>query len=333
MKIGKMFLYIIVISLIFSAGLVSAEEKEEPKVTAKVNSSASLVSAEEKEKPKVAAKVNSKEILIEEVDFFIAPELERMEAMGQQVTPEVKKNFRNFWVEQSISRELMIQKAVTDKVVITDEEVEKTFTKTENKGSTLPADKLKQFIKEDLMIDKIIENNVMSKIVVSDKDVEDFYNSRKNEMKESEQVKARHILILEHTSDSTEKKEENKKKVETVLAEVKAGKTDFSELAKKYSECPSAPNGGDLGFFARGQMVSAFESAAFALKPGEISDVIQTQFGYHIIKAEDRKEERVLPFEEVKELIRENIKREKGNGEIAKMINELKSKATIEIME
>lgn len=311
MKIGKMFFYIIVISLVFSAGLVSAGEKE---------------------KPKVAAKVNSKEILMEEVDFFVAPELERMEAMGQQVTPEIKKNFRDFWVEQSISRELMIQKAVTDKVVITDEEVEKAFTKTENKGSALSADRLKQFIKEDLLVDKLIENNVMSKIVVTDKEVEDFYNSRKDKMKEPEQVKARHILILEHISDTAEKKEENKKKIETVLAEVKAGKTDFSELAKKYSECPSAPSGGDLGFFARGQMVSAFENSAFALKPGETSDVVQTQFGYHIIKVEDRKEARDLPFEEVKELVRENIKHEKGNGEIAKMIDVLKSKATIEVI-
>jgi peptidyl-prolyl cis-trans isomerase C len=113
-------------------------------------------------------------------------------------------------------------------------------------------------------------------------------------------------------------------------ARLKKGE-DFSELAKKSSDCPSAPRGGDLGFFPRGQMVPAFENSAFALKSGDVSDIIETQFGYHLIKVTDKKAPGTLTFDESKERIAQYLKQEKATDKVSKFIEELKSKAEIKM--
>lgn len=283
------------------------------------------------EKPKVAAKVNGKEILISDVNLFVEPVLEQAKAMGQQITPETEETIRKQWVEQMVARELLLQQAVEEKVVVPNEDIESALSEAQQHGVSIPIDALRRLIKDDLMINKTIEANIISKIVVKDKEVEDFYNSRKDEFKQPEQIEARHILIKVQPSDTQEAKDNALKKIKGILAEVKEGKKDFAELAKEYSECPSGPNGGDLGYFGHGQMVPAFEAAAFALKTGEISDVVETQFGYHIIKVDDKKESRIIPLAEAKEYIRKDIEGRQGNQKIEEWLKELKSKATIEI--
>jgi len=151
------------------------------------------------------------------------------------------------------------------------------------------------------MINKIIETHILSNILVTDQEVEKFYTIRKEELTQPEQVRARHIIIRVDPSDPQKKKDEARRRIERILAEAKAGKEDFGELAKKYSEGPSAPRGGDLGYFGRGQMAPSFEKAAFELNVGELSNIVETPFGYHIIKVEDRKEAWVTPLAEVKE--------------------------------
>jgi len=99
-------------------------------------------------------------------------------------------------------------------------------------------------------------------------------------------IRASHILISykgASRSTATRSKEEARKLAEQILERIRAGES-FEKLARTYSDCPSAEKGGDLGFFKRGRMVKAFEDAAFALKPGELSGIVETQFGYHIIK-------------------------------------------------
>ena len=122
-----------------------------------------------------------------------------------------------------------------------------------------------------------------------------------------DEVKASHILISTVDDNGKElseaKKKEAKKKAEEVLKKAKSGE-EFSELAKEYSDDKgSAENGGDLGYFTKGQMVQPFEEAAFSLKPGEISGIVESQYGYHIIKVYDKIDEQ-LPFNDVKDEIK-----------------------------
>ncbi|MGE4319797.1 MAG: SurA N-terminal domain-containing protein [Deferribacterales bacterium] len=150
-------------------------------------------------------------------------------------------------------------------------------------------------------------------IKVTDAEIEAYFIKNKEALSQPEEVKASHILIK--VSDFKNDKEANEKfqLAKKVLAEIKAG-ADFAEEAKKYSEDGSASNGGDLGYFPKGQMVVPFETAAFALKTGEVSDIVKTQYGFHIIKVTDRKEATNPTIDQVRDVVIEAIKQEKGQA-------------------
>lgn len=177
------------------------------------------------------------------------------------------------------------------KVKIDDEEAEEYFKENKEEYKVDAQVNIK-FVKID------------PKEMVSDKDIEEYYTKNRDEFREPEKVKARHILL---EVESEEEKKKVKERAKEILEEAKSKETDFAELAKKYSEGPSASKGGELGYFERGKMVKPFEDAAFSLQPGEISDLVETRFGYHIIKVEDKKPPETSPFEKVKSDIKQKI--------------------------
>jgi len=115
-----------------------------------------------------------------------------------------------------------------------------------------------------------------------------------------------------------------------LLKQARAG-ADFAKLAQDNSSCPSSKQGGDLGYFGKGQMVKPFEDAAFALKPGEISGVVETQFGYHIIKAVEKKAPSKVALEDVKPKIEESLKRRKVGEAVNNTLEEARKKSKIEL--
>ena len=144
------------------------------------------------------------------------------------------------------------------------------------------------------------------KVQISDGEIGIYYEDNIAMFKEKKQVRARHILFKLAQNASEEKEKEVKEKAFAVVRQAKAGE-DFATLAKEHSEGPTAKDGGDLGYFSAGEMVKPFEEAAFNMKKGEISDLVRTRFGYHIIKVEDVKEARTKPLEEVRNQIFENL--------------------------
>jgi peptidyl-prolyl cis-trans isomerase D len=143
-------------------------------------------------------------------------------------------------------------------------------------------------------------------VKIGDKEIEGYYEYRMDTFREPHKVKARHILFKLSEGATEEKEKEVRNIAKGVLLEARQGK-DFAELARKYSEGPTKSKGGELGYFKAGQMDKIFEDAAFKLKKGEISDLVRTRFGYHIIKVEDIKEERAKPLEEVRDQIAEDL--------------------------
>jgi len=141
---------------------------------------------------------------------------------------------------------------------------------------------------------------------VEEEEIRDFYATDQARFLEPEQIRARHILLKVDKAAEPEKAQAVREKAAALLEKIKGG-ADFAALARKRSQDEAtAAEGGELGFFGRGVMVPAFERAAFALQPGEVSDVVQTPFGFHIIQLEEKKPERVRPLEEVrKEIVRE----------------------------
>ncbi len=163
-------------------------------------------------------------------------------------------------------------------------------------------------------------NRILEDVQVNDKDVEAFYESNKENFKTGATIRASHILL------------DDKEKAENIRLEIKSGK-DFAEAALENSKCPSKANGGDLGLFEKGRMVPEFEDAAFALELGALSDVVETQFGYHIIKLEEKNEPKELAFDEMKDKIEEHLMAQEKNAKFTKVAEELRSKYTIEVNE
>ena len=130
--------------------------------------------------------------------------------------------------------------------------------------------------------------------------------------------------------DKNPSEEEAKKKAESLLKNIKDGE-DFESIAKDYSDCPSAAKGGDLGQFSKGQMVPEFEKAAFELKENEVSDLVKTQFGYHIIKGEGITGERKLEYNEAKPYIEKILFQQEGQKIMVKLLTQLRKEAKVEI--
>ena len=193
----------------------------------------------------------------------------------------------------------------------------------------LTEDSLRVQLRQGLAIQELITREVLSSIEISDKETKDYYDGNADLFKQPEKIQASHILIKIETGASEAEKAEALKKIKRIQKELKAG-GDFAELAKKHSQCPSSSKGGDLGYFARGQMVKPFEDAAFSLKPGEVSDIVETSFGYHLIKAGERQPEGRTEYKDVKDKLLQYLKRVKTEEEGKEYIEKLKKSAKVE---
>lgn len=171
-------------------------------------------------------------------------------------------------------------------------------------------------LKKEILTQVTIDN-VLSKVAVEDQEAKKFYDENEDKFVDMEQVRAKHILV-----DSEEKAKE-------VANLIQDGLT-FEEAAEKYSSCPSNAQGGDLGFFTRGKMVPEFEDAAFSLKVGEISEPVKTQFGYHLVKVEEKKEARNRDYKEVEHMIKNNLLQQKQAEAYGNLTEELKKKYKVE---
>jgi peptidyl-prolyl cis-trans isomerase C len=158
-----------------------------------------------------------------------------------------------------------------------------------------------QLIKDQLLAHAYMSKEIIEKVKVSDKDAEEYYAKNKKVFEKPEQVRARHILIVVKQGADDDGKKTAKKKAEELLGRIKKGE-DFAKLAGEFSDDPgSKQKGGDLGFFTRNSMILEFDKAAFALEPGGVSGIVETSYGYHIIKVEEKKKAEIPPYETIKE--------------------------------
>jgi peptidyl-prolyl cis-trans isomerase C len=161
--------------------------------------------------------------------------------------------------------------------------------------------------------------------------IDDFYKQNPEQFQQAESVHASHILISFPQNADAAAKQAARAKAETILKDVKAGK-DFATLAKANSQDPgSAPNGGDLGFFQRGQMVPAFDEAAFKLAPGEVSELVETNFGYHIIKVAEKQAPRTVPLDEVRPQVQQFLEGQNRQTQTQAFVQTLRTKGKVEI--
>ena len=167
-------------------------------------------------------------------------------------------------------------------------------------------------VKKDILTQMTI-NKVLSDIVITDEDMKKYYEQNKAQFKKPETISAKHILVSDIEEANSIKEELNNNSI------------SFEEAAKKYSTCPSKEQGGELGEFGRGMMVPEFEKAAFELEIGEISEPVKTQFGYHIILVESKNEAKEKEFDEVKDMIFNQMTQQAQQKKYIDMIMQLDS--------
>ena len=290
------------------------------------------------------AKVNGVEISNIDLERKFNLIKERYASMGMPLEDSKLQEFRKNILNSLIEQEVLYQESVAQGIKIDPKEISEELANFKKQFETEEAFKKQiaemNFTEEVILaqigrsksIQKFIADKVMPDVKISDEDVKKYFDTHPDEFKLPERVHASHILVKvdPKAPDAEKVKKEARKKIEGIKAKLDKGE-DFAKTAMENSDCPSKAKGGDLGFFERGQMVKPFEEAAFALKPGEMSGIVETQFGYHIIKCQEKKEASTLAFADVKEKLQSKLKDDRFKETFPKYMETLKKKYTIDI--
>ena len=287
------------------------------------------------------AVVNGSVISRSEFDAEIGRVQQRFSSMGQTLSSTRLSEIRKEILENFIGRELLYQASQKNGIKVDEAAVneqlaalkkrfpsEAEFNKALSKMNISEAAMTSQ-LERNIAIKKFIDKQFVQKITIPGKESKAYYESNPDLFKQPEQVQASHILIKVDSKADDAQKSEARNKIEEIQKRLQKGE-DFAALAKEFSQCPSNAKGGDLGYFRRGQMVPPFEQAAFGLKPGTISDIVETNFGYHLIKVIDKKFESTIPYNDVKERLEQHLKQKKIQKEITSYVEKLKAKARVE---
>lgn len=289
-----------------------------------------------------AVTVNGEAVPEAQVQQMLQPQLQQIAAQQQDLPQEFieqyKMQIRQQILEQLIAQKLLEQEAQKQGLEASRDDAIAHLEMIGNQqqpamslddirevitASGQQFDEVVTEIQQQLGPQMLIEQQVEGKVDISQEEAEAYYEQNQAEFSTPEQVRARHILIDNENPEAQTLAQELKE-------QVTQGDADFEQLAAEHSACPSGQQGGDLGFFSRGQMVPEFEEKAFELEPGQVGDVVETQFGYHIIKVEEKSEPSVLSFEEAQPQIHEMLGQQQ-RAEIAQTyIEELRESAEIE---
>lgn len=246
------------------------------------------------DKDKLLAEVNGKKITGVDYNLFI-----------DSLNPQLKQYFGGEETNKEVVNELVYQ------TLLYEDAMEKGMDKDDEFTQVL--EKTKESMLKTYALGKLLAT-----VSVTDDEIKKFYKDNKDLFKENESANASHILVAEEDTANE------------IYEKVKNGE-DFASLAKEFSTCPSKEKGGELGTFTRGQMVKEFEDAVFNNEVGAITEPVKTQFGYHIIKINDKNEGRDLAFDEVKDKIAAQVRRQKEQALYNEKITELKEKYQVKM--
>jgi peptidyl-prolyl cis-trans isomerase C len=261
---------------------------------------------------------------------------------GQQIPdfmlPQIKVKILN----DLINRELLYQESQKKNIDIDAEQVNTQLKDIKGRFTSeaefekiialmnLTESDVKHQIKRNMAIRELIDSQVALNVNVTDEEIKAYYDANPGLFTQPEQVKVSHILIKVDSGATETQKAQARIEIVKIKQKLKNGE-DFAALAREYSQDPNSANGGDLGYFGRDQMpVKPFADAAFALQPNEISEIVETQLGYHLIKVVDKRPERTIAFAEVKGQLNQTLKNQKIEQGAKLYIENLKKDAKIE---
>lgn len=277
------------------------------------------------------------EVPIDAKAFYL--ELDKITSRGAKIPPERLARIEQNILKRLVEKELVRQ--AVDKAGIKVEDIEIAAAYEEYKKRFQTDEQFQNYLKHGRVTELSIRERITDKrslekliesrgnLAIDDKQGKEFYAKNERFYIDKAGVRASHILIKLNEKATPEQTKAAMAKVKKVQADLAANK-EFAEVAKKYSEGPSAPKGGDLGFFGPGQMVKPFEETAFKMKVGDLSAPVKTRFGLHIIKVIEKREERKKPYDEVKEQIVQTLKNKRFFQERRKLLEDLRKTAKID---
>jgi peptidyl-prolyl cis-trans isomerase C len=321
-----------------------AEKSKSAPAEPKASADKAKSTADVNQSSAVAATVNGTKITEGQINKILQARMEQLagripENMRDQYSQQLRKRI----LEQLIIEELLTQKEKKKNVDVNQADLDSAINKM-MKEQNLTVDEFKSLLKaygttfaeyqdnmrKKLAFEKMMESEFAGKITKpTDEQEKTYYNENIQMFQEPESIHSKHILVTPSKSgDPNKAKAVAKAKAEGILKKLKAG-ADFNDLAKKDSNCPSAANGGDLGTQPKGSYVPEFEKAAYALKPGQLSDVVETQFGYHIIKLIAHNDANTVTLEKARDKIAQALTDKQKEEIVVAYIQQIKKEADI----
>ena len=296
--------------------------------------------------PGAAARVNGVELSNERFNAFYQ-EYRRpygVNVAGRGDHLDKLTRLRKEAMDEMIEQELVRQAAEAANIEVTAEEIDiaiaeisKPFKKVDEFNRRIQSEGFtpeayREHVGRMIAAKKYLDDIRMGAAEVSDEELEKYYRDNEHRLTLPEQVRVRHILLTWKPMGTTDDRAAIRKQMKPILMRARAGE-DFAGLARELSDdYATKRNGGDTGLFQRGQMAPAFEDVAFALKTGEISDPVETSFGVHILRLEERKEAYLLPLDEIREKLRVHIREEKMEATVQQEIARLRREGEVEIL-
>jgi len=290
-----------------------------------------------------AAMVNGASITMDEFNGEALLIQRSVLGMGKPLTCAQIASIQKEVIESLIRREILYQESRKAGIKIDKKDIDKEIDilkkkflsdaefKNELARRNLSEDTLRAQLERGLLIQKHVEQQFLKKVKVTDADVMAYYESHLSALKQPLQVRVSHILIQTDSKSEPSRKQEARRKAEQILKDLKDGK-DFKTIAREQSDGPTRTSGGDLGYIKKGQLEKQFESVVFNLKTEEISDVIETNYGFHLFKVTDRKPESIVSYDNVKEQIKQLLLQEKAKKEADEYARKLREKSDVKIL-
>jgi len=290
--------------------------------------------------PAVVAKVNTEDIPKWELETA----LKQAEAKaGSQVPADKRDAVIRSILDELVTYHMLAQEARTRKVAVPEADLDAEMTTIQKSFQTEEAYKqaltergltvaqLRDQTRRSLEAQKLVEAEVTAKVAVQDPEVDAFYNQNIERFKQGDTIHGAHIFIAVPPGADAAAKEQGRAKAAAILKQLRAG-GDFAKLAKEQSNDATAAQGGDLGFFGKGDMPPDFEAVAFGLKVGAMSDVVELGSGFHIIKVTEKRGPRTAPLTEVREQIKAFLLQGQRQAKLEQFLQQVKGKTKVQIL-
>jgi peptidyl-prolyl cis-trans isomerase C len=291
--------------------------------------------------PAVVARVNG--VDIERIELEQA--IDRIQAqVGGSLPDSERSHIIREVLDQLIAYSLLTQEAVARGITVVEAELsfeiaqiqaqfpsEEAFALALAQQQTTPA-RFRADTERQLLIRQLLEEEITSQVTITSQQVLSFYQENPDQFRQDAQVRASHILVAFPDDADDADRLNVRVQAEQILDDINSG-ADFAALALELSDDSNSGSiGGDLGFFGKGAMVPPFEEAAFALQPGETSTLVETQFGYHIIRVIDRRAPQMLPLEDVRTQIEQFLQGRNEQDNTQRFIDTLRTQGTVTVL-